>query len=170
MKRVGFRRGLRRWVRYQYIRLVRLDDSPEKIARGVALGVVLGILPTFGLGVVAAIILAGYLKLNKASAVIGTLIMNPWTSPFFWALSYLAGSLLLGYNLQETVALIKYLKTHEDVWKNLLAQRLLLPYIIGNIIITAGSAATSYIACLYAVKAYKRARSKRNKGKQAVGV
>ena len=166
MKRVGFRRGLKRWVRYQYIKLVRLDDSPEKIAKGFALGVVLGILPTFGLGVIAALLLAGYLKINKASAVIGTFIMNPWTSPFFWALSYLAGSLLLGYNLNETIGLIKYLKTHGDLWKNLLAQRLLLPYVIGNIIVTAGSAAASYIACLYAVKAYKRAKEKKRKEKQ----
>ena len=168
MKKVGFRRRLKRWVRYQYIKLVRLDDSPEKIAKGFALGVVLGILPTFGLGVVAAIILAGYLKINKVSAVIGTFIMNPWTSPFFWALSYLAGSLLLGNNLQETVALIKSLKTHEDVWKNLLAQRLLLPYIIGDIIITVGAAATSYIACLYAVKAYKRSKGKKKQVKQGL--
>lgn len=164
------RRGFRRWVRYQYIKLVRLDDSPEKIARGFALGVVLGILPTFGLGVIAAIVLAGYLKINKASAVIGTFIMNPWTSPFFWALSYLTGSLLLGNNLQETAALVKYLKTHEDIWKSLLAQRLLLPYIIGNIIITSASAATSYIACLYAVKAYKRAKGKKNQRRQGLVV
>jgi len=155
------RRKWKRWLRYQYVRVVRLNDSPEKIAAGLALGVVLGILPTFGLGIIIAVFTAGLFRVNRVSAVIGTFIMNPWTATFFWAASYIIGSLTIGQNLPETLQLIKTVKSHGDLWRSLLEQRLLLPYVVGNIMITAGSAALSYVACLYIVRAYRHARKER---------
>jgi uncharacterized protein (DUF2062 family) len=151
----------RRWIRYQYLKLVRINDSAEKIAGGLALGVVLGILPTFGLGIIIAIFLAPALKLNRASAVIGTLIMNPWTAPFVWTLSYLAGSLLLGYNLNDTLMEIRRLNSHPGLWRSLMTGRLIMPYIIGNLIVTAALALFSYALALFSVRAYRNAK-KRN--------
>ncbi len=155
--------GWKRWLKYRYIKLVRINDSPEKIAGGIALGVVLGILPTFGLGIVIAIFTAGLFRVNRVSAVIGTFIMNPWTATFFWAMSYVVGSLAIGQNLSETMNLVKAIRTHSDLWENILAQRLLLPYIIGNIMVTAGGAAVSYLSCLYIVRAYRRAKKRRTR-------
>jgi uncharacterized protein (DUF2062 family) len=151
----------RRWIRYQYLKLVRINDSAEKIAGGLALGVVLGILPTFGLGIVIAIFLAAPLKLNRASAVIGTLIMNPWTAPFVWTLSYLAGSLLLGYDLSETLREIRHLNAHPGLWRSLMTGRLIKPYVIGNLVVTAALASFFYAVCLFSVRAYRNAK-KRN--------
>jgi len=159
------KRAFKHWARYQYLRLVRQNDSPEKIAAGLALGVVLGVLPTFGLGIIMAIFLAGALKVNRTSAVLGTLVMNPWTATFFWAASYLIGSLVLGYNLSETIGVIKNIKSHSDLWGNILAQRLLLPYIVGNMLVSAGSAAFVYVAGLYSVRIYREARRKNRSGK-----
>jgi uncharacterized protein len=150
-----------RWVRYQYLKLVRINDSAEKIAGGLALGVVLGILPTFGLGIIIAIFLAAPLKLNRASAVIGTLVMNPWTAPFVWALSYLAGSLLLGYNLNDTLTVIRSLNSHPGMWRSLMTGRLIMPYIIGNLIVMAAGASFFYVVGLFSVRAYRNAK-KRN--------
>lgn len=153
--------GPRRWIRYQYLKLIRLNDSAEKVAGGLALGVVLGILPTFGLGIIIAIFLSAALKLNRASAVIGTLVMNPWTAPFLWASSYLAGSLLLGYNLHETVREIKNLNSHPGLWRSLMTGRLIVPYIIGNLMIMAAAASFFYVLGLFSVRAYRNAK-KRN--------
>ncbi|HLB25246.1 MAG TPA: DUF2062 domain-containing protein [Nitrospirota bacterium] len=161
MKSARGKRDCRRWLKYQHVKLSRLNDTPEKVAGGLAVGVILGILPTFGLGVIIAVFIAGPLKVNKAAAIIGTFVMNPWTSPFFWGLSYLAGSLALGYSLPETIAVIKMLKTHGDLWENILAQRLLLPYVIGNAIVMASAAACFYVGGLYGVKAYRAAKKKR---------
>src|SRR5512135_3368866 len=129
MKAVKRRRDFRHWLKFQYIKLVRLNDSPEKVAGGLALGVVLGILPTFGLGVVLALFLAGPFKVNRVSAVIGTLVMNPWTTPFFWALSYMAGSMVLGNHISDTISVVKSIETNTDLWKNILTKQLLLPYV-----------------------------------------
>jgi uncharacterized protein (DUF2062 family) len=165
MKAAKGRRDFRHWLRYQYVKLVRLNDSPEKVAGGLALGVVLGILPTFGLGVVLAVLIAGPLKVNRVSAIIGTLVMNPWTTPFFWALSYLAGSLVLGNNIHEALSSVKSIETQTGLWKDILTKRLLLPYIIGNVIVTAMAAASFYVAGLYFVKEYRKAKKKRLKAK-----
>jgi len=155
------KRSFIRWVRYHYLRLVRVNDSPEKVALGFAIGVTVGIFPTFGLGIVIVILLAWLTNINKASAIIGSLVMNPWTSPFFWVLSFFTGSLMLGNNINETAVQIKSLKTHGDLWEAVLGKRLILPYIIGNITVTAVSAATSYLAVYYLVKAYKNAKIKK---------
>ena len=124
-----------RWLRYVYLKVVRIDDSPEKVARGFAFGVIIGIFPTFGLGLIIAAFAAGPLRINKAAAIIGTLIMNPWTSPFFWALSFLSGSLMMGYGLADTLGLYDRIKAEPGSWKPLLGDRLLVPYIIGNIVL-----------------------------------
>ncbi len=155
------KRNFIRWVRYHYLRLVRLNDSPEKVALGFAIGVTVGIFPTFGLGIVIVIFLAWLTKINKASAIIGTLLMNPWTSPFFWALSFFTGSLMLGNSIKDTAFLFKSLKTHTDLWEAVLGKRLILPYIIGNITVTAVSATASYLLVYYLVKAYKNAKIKK---------
>lgn len=150
-----------RWLRYQYIRVVRLEDSPEKVAGGLALGVALGVLPSFGLGIIIALFAAGLFRVNRAAAVVGTLVMNPWTATFFWALSYLSGSLILGQDLHETIALVKTLKQRSDLWESLIGSRLLLPYIIGNVLVTLAASATFYVGGLYAVRGYRKARKRR---------
>lgn len=150
-----------RWARYQYIKLLRINDTPEKVAGGLALGAALGILPSFGLGVIIALLLAGVLKVNRVSAVIGTLVMNPWTTPFFWGTSYIAGSLILGYDLSETIKVIEQLKSQGDLWANLLGRRLILPYVIGNAVVTVFASAFFYVVGLYSVRAYRRAKARR---------
>ncbi|HLA50883.1 MAG TPA: DUF2062 domain-containing protein, partial [Thermodesulfobacteriota bacterium] len=55
---------IRRWGNLHYYKIMRIDDPPYKIARGVALGVFMGIFPTFGLGIVFAIAAAYILKAN----------------------------------------------------------------------------------------------------------
>jgi len=90
------KRSLKRWYKLNYYRLVRMKDSPHKVAGGMALGIFLGIMP--GAGTVAALVLATLLKLNRGAAVIGTLIFNTATTIPVWILSYSLGSLILGNN------------------------------------------------------------------------
>lgn len=165
MKQFVLKRACTRWVRLQYIKLVRLNDTPEKIARGLALGVVIGIFPTFGLGVILALFLAGPLKVNKVAAVLGTLVMNPWTSPIFWALSYLVGSVVVGNNLHEIAANLKELTANKDIIGKVVGREVLFPYIVGNVIVTAAAAAVSYVGGFQAVRLYRNARVKRLKKK-----
>jgi len=139
---------------------MRQNDEPERVAAGLALGVALGVLPTFGLGIVMAVFLAGLFRVNRVSAIVGTLICLPWVMPFFWALSYLTGTLVVGNHISEAVHIIKDFKSHSDMWRSVLERNLLLPYIIGNVLVTLAVSAMTYVAGLYAVRAYRKARHK----------
>ncbi|MBI5233576.1 MAG: DUF2062 domain-containing protein [Deltaproteobacteria bacterium] len=88
---------LKRWYRLTYLKILRIDDPPEMIARGAAIGAFMGVLPTFGVGIILSIFGAFILRANKASAVLGTFIMNPITTPLFWSLSLATGGLMLGH-------------------------------------------------------------------------
>ncbi|MCK6455453.1 MAG: DUF2062 domain-containing protein [Phycisphaerae bacterium] len=67
-------------------RILHLDDSPHRIALGVALGLAVGWSPTLGLQFLAFWLLAAILRANKASGVLPMLIlMNPLTTiPLYW--------------------------------------------------------------------------------------
>ncbi len=76
-------------------KLVRVDDSPERIARGVAIGVFWGIIPTFGFAILFSLPTAVFLRANKLSAILGTFVANPFTTPLIYAFEYKIGQLIL---------------------------------------------------------------------------
>ncbi len=76
-------------------KLARVDDSPERIARGVAIGVLWGIIPTFGFAILFSLPTAVFLRANKLSAILGTFVANPFTTPFIYAFEYKIGQLVL---------------------------------------------------------------------------
>jgi len=91
----------RRWsfprqFKLNLIRLLRLQDSPHRIARGVALGFFIGMSPTFGIQMALAFFAALLLNENKLAAVIGVWITNPLTAPFIYGLEYETGRILMG--------------------------------------------------------------------------
>src|SRR3989304_3270052 len=86
---------LKRKARLTYLKILRIDDPPERIARGAAIGVAMGVLPTFGLGALFSLAAAFILKANKAAAVLGPFAANPLTSPFFWTLSVVVGGFIM---------------------------------------------------------------------------
>ncbi len=157
----------KRWIKLQYLKIIRIDDTPEKIALGMALGIAAGILPTFGLGIIFAIFLALLFKANKISAVIGTMIMNPWTSVFFWTLSYILGELIIHQNIAPNVASaiteIKYMEGLSILemlkeFISLAGKEILLPYLIGNIILTMVLSVGFYFITLKMVIAYRKVK------------
>jgi len=79
-----------------YERFLKIRGEPREIALGLALGILIGMLPVLGLQTVSAIFFASLLKWNKLSAVLGTLISNPLTIPPLYALTYFVGSRILG--------------------------------------------------------------------------
>jgi uncharacterized protein len=135
-----FSRRVRRALRYYYLRLVRIDDSPEKIARGVALGVFLGVFPTFGLGLILAVVLASRMHANKAAALLGSVIMNPFTAPLFWALSAAVGAAAFGVDRE---AILEVARDFESNWAHLFGW-LGLAYVVGNVIVSVACTAVAF--------------------------
>jgi len=82
-----------------YLKLFRIDDTPQRIALGLGIGVLLGILP--GSGPIAALFLAWVLRVNQASALLGSLFTNTWLSIVTFILSIKVGSIITKLNWQD---------------------------------------------------------------------
>lgn len=72
--------------------LLRINGEPREIARGVAIGVFVGMTPFFGIHIPISLGLASLLRGNYVAALIGIQITNVFTAPFIYALSFKIGS------------------------------------------------------------------------------
>jgi len=88
---VGFIRQLKLLV----VRFVRLRGQPEEVAKGVALGIFIGMTPTFGFQLAIALFFAYLLRENRLAALIGVWVTNPLTAPVIYTIEYEMGRILL---------------------------------------------------------------------------
>lgn len=71
------------------------EDSPQRVAAGVALGVFIGFTPTLGLQTVIYVVLAALLPVNKLAGFPAIFISNPLTAvPLYYA-AWRLGDLVL---------------------------------------------------------------------------
>lgn len=87
--------GILRQAKLMLVRFIRLRGEPDEIAKGIALGIFIGMTPTFGLQMVIAIFLAYLLKENRLAALVGVWVTNPVTAPVIYAIEYEVGRILL---------------------------------------------------------------------------
>lgn len=88
--------GFFRQFKLNLIRLVRIQATPDTIARGMALGLFVGMTPTFGIQMFLVLIFALLLRQDKIAALIGVWITNPLTAPLIYGLEYEIGRVLMG--------------------------------------------------------------------------
>jgi glycosyltransferase involved in cell wall biosynthesis len=117
--------------------LLGSDDSAEKKAFSIALGVLIGLSPLWGFHTVVVIFLALLFNLNKVIAFAFSNVSLPPFIPFILYFSLKLGSWVLGENFVLTVSeidpsieLVKYLKS----------------YIVGSLVLSV----TAAIACGFA--------------------
>lgn len=102
VKEIGMIEKIKRSARLVYLKLFRINDSPLKIALGFGLGVFLGIMP--GAGPIAALVLAFLLRVNRASALLASILFNTWLSFLILILAVKAGSLVMRKNYRDIYA------------------------------------------------------------------
>lgn len=100
--------GFFRQFKLNLIRLVRLRAEPDAVARGMALGLFIGMTPTFGIQMFLALFFAFVLRQNKIAALIGVWSTNPLTAPFIYGLEYEVGRVLIGLPRPERVVEFTY--------------------------------------------------------------
>lgn len=93
------RAGWRRVGSYIVHRVKRLPGSPYSIAAGFACGAAASFTPFIGGHFILAALLAWMIGGNFIASAIGTLLGNPWTFPFIWALIYRIGCWMLGWEV-----------------------------------------------------------------------
>ncbi len=84
-----------RLLRYFYIRFLRMQGSPQAIARGAAAGVFAGSFPLLGFQTIIGVAIAALIRGNKIMAAVSTWISNPLTYVPIFALNFQVGRWLL---------------------------------------------------------------------------
>ncbi|MCX5706364.1 MAG: DUF2062 domain-containing protein [Candidatus Omnitrophica bacterium] len=141
-----------KFFNWLYLKLVKIDDTPQKIALGFGLGVFVGILP--GTGPLVALFLAFIFKVNRASALLGSLLTNTWLSFVTFILAIKIGSAIFNLSWQELeqgwISLLK-----EFSWQSLFKVSLLkivLPTITGFFIVSFFLGVLTYSITLIIIK------------------
>ena len=84
-------------LRFIKTRILHIDDSPDRIARGIAIGLFTAYLPLFGLHIILALLLAAILRANKVMAILFVWVSNPFTAAFIYYPCYKVGRLFMGF-------------------------------------------------------------------------
>ena len=141
-----------RFLKLIYIKLLRLDDSPHKIAVGFGLGVFAGVMPFAG--PLVAVFLAIIFKANKVSAFLGGLLTNTWITVVAFLFSIKIGAIIFGVNGDiirvRWMALLK--DFHMSTLFKLSAFEIILPVFTGYLVISLFSACIAYIAIIVVMK------------------
>jgi hypothetical protein len=111
------RMGYLRAARYMGWRVVRLPGSAYGIAGGFAWGAAVSFTPFVGLHFLLSVLGAWATRCNIPAAIIGTVVGNPWTFPFIWALIYRTGMLMLGREIAETPPLETLAALFDSIWR-----------------------------------------------------
>ena len=139
-----------------YEKIVKIDDSPQKIALGCSLGVFLGVLP--GLGPLAALGLAMIFRVNKAAAFLGSFITNTWLTLVTFVLAIRIGTSLLNLPWIETREQIKNIFTHfhwRDFFDTAILQ-ILKPLALGYLVIASLGALIAYVMVCWIIALRKK--------------
>jgi uncharacterized protein (DUF2062 family) len=143
----------RRTIRYYWLQFKRLQDTPQKIAWGMFLGVFIGVTPTVPFHTVAVLFLAPLCRVSPVAALIRMFVMNPITmAPMYYA-AYKVGAAVMfrdaPLHFPETFDVTSLL---DLLWRGGLALQ------VGGVILALPSALLSYFLSLWVVKRLHRAK------------
>ena len=144
--------GMVRQAKLNLLRFIRLSGTPDEIAKGFALGIFIGMTPTFGFQMIIAIFFAFLLRENKLAAIIGVWITNPITAPFIYAAEYELGRRLL--QLEPLSFDIDF--TFESLMA--LSWEILGPLLFGSLVFGVLCTAISYAVVLRMIPSLKTLR------------
>ncbi|MFA5005829.1 MAG: DUF2062 domain-containing protein [Candidatus Omnitrophota bacterium] len=129
------------------VRLLRLNNSPQEIALGVAIGVFIGVLPVYGLHTLLVVIAAIIIRpANKIAIFLGTNISLPPTVPAITWAGYEIGRHISGGSLEP----LSWLAFKEMTLEKLSCYY--RPLFIGSLILGLACAGIFYMLTFFIVK------------------
>jgi hypothetical protein len=150
------------WKRRRKVLILDLlgrEESPERVAAAIAVGVAVGFSPFLGFHIWIALGLAILFRLNKIDAALGQFVGNPWTLPEIYALGYRLGRRVLHYSPRSAPRLPWDRLLHSDFWKAFqgptFAPRL-LSFLVGTTIVAIAAGLATYVLCLSILRLYHR--------------
>ena len=161
------RRIWRKVERFFIYRVLSLNDTPHRIALGVACGLFVTMTPTIGLQMVLTVLLASLLRANRFVGVPFVWITNPLTLVPLYGPSYLLGNWVLGshYSWHHFMACMSQaVRFSGDWWETtrawwLAAMGIFWPLWIGSLIVALIVGALAYVLTLWGVVTFRRGLS-----------
>ena len=132
-------------------RLLALEDTPERIALAVAVGVFLAFSPFLGLQTFLGLIVSFLFGLNRVAVLMGVFLNNPWTLvPIYAAGGYLGG-LVMGQPSEISLPAFGWSQLWQRTfWIQLAGQwPVFKPLFVGSFILSFISAILSYPFALF---------------------
>jgi uncharacterized protein (DUF2062 family) len=148
-----------RFLKFLYLKMFRIHDTPQRVSLGFGLGVFTGILP--GMGPIAALVLAAIFRVNKAAALLGSILTNTWLSVVTIVLSIKIGAAIMGLEWHEVLNTWHQL-LRDFHWKQLLESsvlKMMLPVLAGYLILSLCLAFIVYITALSILVFLKRSKT-----------
>jgi uncharacterized protein (DUF2062 family) len=138
-----------RWMRPFSDRILRSElwrFTRRSVPRGVALGMLVGIIVPFAQILIASLLCLS-VRANVPVAALTTFITNPITTPLIWVLSYKVGAWLLRVDAMTVVAPVNTAMEHSefaDMLQWLTGATLVTAF--GLVVVAVFAAAVSYLA------------------------
>ncbi|MEN8126178.1 MAG: DUF2062 domain-containing protein [Planctomycetota bacterium] len=172
---------LRPVLRFVKFRILHVDDSPQRMARGIAAGFFVAYLPLLGLHMPLAFLLALLIRANKVLALVAVWICNPLTFVFIYYPCYRLGRFVLPFFrekpkveldqiqtlLNQTFSLNYILRNlfTADYWRQVgtVCTQIGLETLIGGIILGAVVAKLSYWFAYYFIVGYRTRKNNRGR-------
>lgn len=95
--------GIKRRVKFAYLHLLRLPGTSNKVALGLALGILVGFLPIIPLQTVTAFVLCFIFRGNFLASLPGIQITNPLTVPPLYFLFFHIGQIISPYGHDDAL-------------------------------------------------------------------
>jgi hypothetical protein len=145
------RRSWRKVLRY----IVHQRDTPEAIARGLAIGLVVTFTPTVGIQILLSWLLATLFNANRMTAILPVWLTNVFTVPPTYAFTYWLGSHVVRTSSESPwtvmTALAKRMNRHEFYLFHRhfreffeLGRDLFVPMMVGGLMVGGVAAAIAY--------------------------
>lgn len=151
----------KRLTKLIYLKLFRINDDPLKIALGFGLGAFVGVMP--GIGPAIALLFAFIFRVNRASALLASIMFNTWIGLIAILLAIKIGSVVTGLSYNDIYlgwnGLIKNFK-----WEKLFevsVYKVLVPIGIGYLIIALSIAIITSVIVYLIAKQIKIKKEKR---------
>jgi len=159
--------------RLKYI--LRLDEPADRLAAAFALGVFIAFTPTIGFHTAMVLLAAWAMRLNKAVALTGTFVNNPWTIiPMYLGPTWLTNRVMLHLgvdvpplNFEEISSRFMYVMDtyspfHLNFWMTLgdLFRPYMLQFVFGTTVAGLVAAVIAYAVMYEMIKSYRVKKEK----------
>ena len=155
--------SLRRSVRYNYLRLLRLRIPARTMAMGLAVGVFAGCipaLPPIPMQVLFAVVLAFVFRGSKVAALIAINHSNPLNWWLFWIAQYHIGKHLVPFNVHFDTAMLSMDKL-ADINLLELGWQMIATMYAGGVAMGVPLGVASYFIALPLIRSYRKRRTLR---------